>query len=198
MTYTLFYIKISIVTLFFFLSIESIFILKWNIKKEFYFGLKVFWLRKNCDIKKSNHRLSKYGPTITIQGDDLRKIFKLYDYSKEGRYNNFLKFSRFARFITNQNINVIFTVVGMQKIQRDWLKKNIVNYVEIYIETKISKIKEKNKKKTYKKNQNIVGIHISQNYKKTRYKIVNDFKQSVDVLSKQLFQYIDLIDKKWN
>lgn len=142
--------------------------------------------------------IKKYGPTITIQGDDLRKIFKLYDYSKEGRYNNFLKFSRFARFITNQNINVIFTVVGMQKIQRDWLKKNIVNYVEIYIETKISKIKEKNKKKTYKKNQNIVGIHIKPELpKKPDIKIVNDFKQSVDVLSKQLISSIyDLIDKK--
>ena len=174
-----------------------------NIKKK---GI-LFWIegfsgsgKTEISKKIKSSIIKKYGPTIIIQGDDLRKIFKLYDYSKEGRYNNFLKFSRFAKFITNQNINVIFTVVGMQKIQREWLKKNIVNYIEIYIETKISKIKKKSMKKTYKNNQNIVGIHIKPELpKKPDIKIINNFKKSTDFLSKQLVTRIyGLIDKKWN
>jgi adenylylsulfate kinase-like enzyme len=89
-------------------------------------------------------------------------------------------------------------VVGMQKIQREWLKKNIVNYIEIYIETKISKIKKKSMKKTYKNNQNIVGIHIKPELpKKPDIKIINNFKKSTDFLSKQLVTRIyRLIDKK--
>ena len=116
--------------------------MKINRKKGILFWIEGFSGSGKTEISKKikNEISNKYGPTLLIQGDNLRRIFKLFDYTKKGRYQNYLKFSRFAKFITDQNINLIFTVVGMQKVQRNWLKKNINNYVEIYIQTKIQNL----------------------------------------------------------
>ena len=54
-----------------------------------------------------------YGPTLLINGDDLRKIFKLNKYDKSSRLKYVKQYSELVRFITNQGINVIFTVVGL-------------------------------------------------------------------------------------
>lgn len=167
--------------------------MKINKKKGILFWVEGFSGSGKTEISKKiiPHLNEKYGKTILIQGDDLRKIFKLYDYSKVGRYNNYLKFSRLAKFITDQNINLLFTVVGMQKIQRKWLKKNISNYIEIYIHAKISKIKKINKKNTYKNKTNIVGIQIKPEIpQKPDIKIKNDFTLSVDKLSQKLLKKI--------
>ena len=39
-----------------------------------------------------------------------------------------MKYCKFAKFITNQNVNLIFAVVGMMDKIRAWNKKNITNY----------------------------------------------------------------------
>ena len=45
-------------------------------------------------------------------------------------------------------------------------KRNIDNFVEIFIKTNIKKILKKNKKKIYKKNKNIVGLTIKPEFPK--------------------------------
>ena len=61
-----------------------------------------------------------YGPTLLINGDDLRKIFKLNKYDKSSRLKYVKQYSELVRFITNQGINVIFTVVGLFDSIRNW------------------------------------------------------------------------------
>ena len=91
-------------------------------------------------IKKQITKL--YGPTLLISGDNLRKIFELYDYSYSGRLSNAKKFSKLAKSLTDQKINLILTIVGMFHSTRNWNKKNISNYIEIYIKSDINIIKE--------------------------------------------------------
>tara|TARA_B100001758_G_C18112668_1_gene454462 strand:- start:69 stop:590 length:522 start_codon:yes stop_codon:yes gene_type:complete len=173
--------------------------MKKNKKKGILFWIEGFSGSGKTQISKNIHKhiVRRYGPTLIIQGDDLRKIFKLYNYSKEGRYSNFLKFSKFVKFITNQNINIIFTVVGMIKAQRQWLRKNIINYVEIHIKSKINKIKKINKKKLYKKKINIVGIDIKPEYPTNADIVINNnFKKNIRFLSNQLIKKIDNIKLK--
>ena len=67
--------------------------------------------------------VKKYGPTILINGDDIRKIFKLKNYSKEGRFEVFKQYLSLSKLIINQNINIIFTVVGLNKKYHQLLKK---------------------------------------------------------------------------
>ena len=139
---------------------------------------------------------ANYGPTILVSGDDLRKIFNFNKYTLVERKLLAKKFCNFAKFITNQKINLIFAVVGMRDSTRYWNRKNIDNYLEIYIKTNIKTIIKANKKKIYhKKNSgDIVGINIKPELpKKADITINNNFKKSTDILSKELIRKIRTI-----
>ena len=115
---------------------------------------KLFWVTgysgsgKTQIAKKIHSQIQKnYGPTILFSGDDIRKIFNLKGYTYNERFKTVMKYCKLAKSITNQNINVIFAVVGMMHKIRAWNKKNIKNYVEIYIKSDVKKIIKKDKKK---------------------------------------------------
>ena len=89
-----------------------------------------------------------------ISGDDIRKIFKLKGYEYNDRVAFLRKYSLFAKYITEQKINIILAVVGMIEAPRKWNRINIENYIEIYIKSSIKDIIKLNKKKfTIKKIQ---------------------------------------------
>jgi len=135
--------------------------------------------------------INLYGPTLLINGDNLRKIFKLYDYSIKGRLDNGLKFTKLAKFITDQKINIIFCLVGMFHKIRSENKKNIKNYIEIYIKTDIKKIIKLNKKKIYLKKKNIVGLDLIPEFPKSADIILkNNFDQNIKYLSNELIKKI--------
>ena len=87
------------------------------------------------------------GKTIILHGDDLRNILKFKKYDNLSRLENGKKYCKLLKLLTDQNINVIITVVGMFHSLRTWNRKNINNYVEIYIKSTIEMIKHKTKKK---------------------------------------------------
>ena len=139
--------------------------------------------------------INMYGPTIVLSGDELRKIFKLNKYDKLSRLEIGLKFSNFCKKITDQKINVIFAVVGMYNKIRTQNKKNIQNYVEIFIQSNLRKIIVKRKKKIYHKGlKNIVGLDIKPELpKKPNLIIKNDFKKNLKNLSEEVFLKISKI-----
>ena len=65
----------------------------------------------------------KYGPTIICSGDDLRYITSNYKYDKKDR----LEFSKtkfkFYKFITEQNVNLIFSTISLFESVRSENKK---------------------------------------------------------------------------
>ena len=133
--------------------------------------------------RKIHSKIKKnYGSTILFSGDDIRKIFKLNGYSYEDRLKVVMKYCKLAKTITNQNINVIFAVVGMMHSVRAWNKKNIKNYVEIYIKSDLKKIIKKGKKRIYhQKKNNIIGLDIKPEYPKNPHIILhNDFKKDIN------------------
>ena len=134
----------------------------------------------------------RIGPTVLINGDDLRKIFKLYGYTKSERLENADKFFGLYKLLTDQGINVIFCVVSMFQKIRSLNKKYIDNYIEIYIETELEKILRKKKKKTYSKyKKNIVGIDIKPEFPKNPdIKILNDFKKNTKEIANILYKKI--------
>ena len=81
---------------------------------------------------------------------------------------------------------------------RRWNRKNIDNYVEIYIKTDIHKIIKFKKKAIYLKNKkNIVGLDIKAEFpKKPHITINNDFTRSTEVLSKELLNKIKSLNTK--
>tara|TARA_B100001057_G_scaffold349226_1_gene350643 strand:- start:1055 stop:1582 length:528 start_codon:yes stop_codon:yes gene_type:complete len=161
----------------------------------------LFWITglsgsgKTTIAKKIRKQISKlYGPTIIVSGDDLRRIFNLNEYDYLSRLNYSRKFCKFAKFITNQKINLIFAIVGMMNEPRKWNRKNIDNYLEIYIKSNIKKIISQKKKKIYfisKTKKNIVGINIKPELPKN-YDILiqNNFDKSSSELANELISKI--------
>ena len=96
-----------------------------------------------------------YGPTIILSGDDLRRLFNFNKFDKKSRLEYALSYSKFCKQITDQNLNILFSTISMYHKVQSWNKKNIKNYIEIYIESDISKLIKIKKKSFYKKNQSI-------------------------------------------
>ena len=165
--------------------------IKKNKIKEYYFGLKFSGSGKTSISRKVYPKICKlFGPTLIV-GDNFRKIFNLNSFSKKGRYENSKKYRKFSKYVTDQNINLIFTVVGMMKETRKWLKKNIDNYVDIYVKSDLERIKKRNKKKIYKLKNNIVGVHIKPDLPLDAKIILNnDFSKSIDRISDELIKRI--------
>ncbi len=132
----------------------------------------------------------KYGPTILINGDDMRKILKLNKYDKNSRLDNGKKFTKLCKLITNQKINVIFSVVGLFHSLHSWNRKNIENYCEIFLKTSIKKIiKTKKKRIYYTHKKDIVGLDIKPEFpKKPDIVINNSFQQKINQISKKIIQ----------
>ena len=137
-----------------------------------------------------------YGPTLLVSGDNLRKIFNFNKYTYNERVSLSKKFCKFAKFITNQKINLIFASVGMMDSMRKWYRNNIDNYVEIFIKADLNKIIKLKRKKIYnnKKNGDVVGITIKPEFPKQPDIIINnDFKKSTNILSNNLIKKISKI-----
>ena len=134
-----------------------------------------------------------YGPTLMISGDNIRKIFYLKGHRKEDRLKILKSYCRFAKFITNQNINLIFAVVGMFNEPRKWNRKNISNYIEVYIKSNLKEIIKLKKKRIYhKKNiQDIVGVDIKPEFpKKPNITIINSFDKPKTKIAVQIIKRI--------
>ena len=132
-----------------------------------------------------------YGPTLVISGDNIRKIFKFNKYTYKERYALKKKYFDFAKFVTNQNINLIFAAgLGVSDYLRRLHKKNIDNYVEIYIKTDLKKIINSKRKRIYmQKSSPIVGIDIKPSFPKNPDIIIrNDFKKNIVQLSTELIK----------
>ena len=142
-----------------------------------------------------------YGPTLVISGDDIRKIFKLNKYEKKDRLLILESYCQLAKFITDQKINIIFAVVGMIEKTRRWNRRNIDNYVEIYLKSDLKKIVNFNKKKIYHKKNvgKIVGIDIKAEIpKKPDITINNKFDKNLDYLKLELLNKISKTLNKKN
>ena len=140
------------------------------------------------------------GPSIHLDGDTLRNILDLNGYTFKERASNGVKFTRIAKFLTDQGINVIFSVVGLMDKPRAWNRKNIKKYIEIFIKSDVKKIISVNKKKVYKSTKNIVGVNIKPQFPKNPHIIIdNTFDKNLNFFEKELRLKIKkiIISKKY-
>ena len=145
---------------------------------------------KTSIAKKIKEKINKnFGSTIVISGDDFRNIFNLKNYSRNGRIKVGKSYGKFCKFFSDKGVNVVFAAVGLFNEIRSFNRKNIKNYVEIYVKSNISKIKKIGKKKLYFKNKkNLVGVDIKPEFPKNPHIIIkNDFKKSIKTLTDEAF-----------
>ena len=165
----------------------------------------VFWItglsgsgKSTIGVKLKKLIESEYGKTIIIHGDDVRKIYNNKSYSINDRLKLGKSNSNLCKLISDQNINVVFTTVGLFHELFNYNKKNLDNYLEIFIKSDIKKL-IKNKKKTFykKKVNNVWGIDLEPQYpKKPDIIIKNNFNKTTTYLAKKIFEKIQKIKKR--
>jgi len=103
---------------------------------------------------------------VYLDGDELRNAISWdLDHSKEDRYKSEKRRSQLCRLLSNQGIIVICSALSNSPDLREWNKKNIRNYHEIYIRVKKGILYQRDSKSLYKKYKdkkikNIVGEDI--------------------------------------
>lgn len=130
--------------------------------------------------------------TVWLDGDQLREIFQNKDYSEAGRRELAYVYMRLCKALTDQGIDVIISVICMKDEYRDWNRKNIEKYYEIYLEVPIELLIKRDSKGLYARAikgeiANVYGIDMPfEEPKNPDLKIVNDGGQT----PKDICQYI--------
>lgn len=107
---------------------------------------------------------------VHIDGDDIRKITKNFNYSKTGRYQNANFISKIVFLLDKNKINVVVSTISIFPELLIWNRKKMKNYFQVLIKVKNNLLYKRDKKKIYfaKKirNKNVVGEDIIFNHPK--------------------------------
>lgn len=124
--------------------------------------------------------------TLEISGDEIRKIFNLEGYDIASRKSYIKSYGLFCKTLNEKGLNVIISVVGLFNFIRKWNRKNIKNYIEIYIESDLKKNIKFARKKLYKKRQNLWVKHLKPQFPKNfDIKIKNNYETNINSLVKR-------------
>jgi cytidine diphosphoramidate kinase len=90
--------------------------------------------------------------TVLIDGDVVREIFgNDLDYSIEGRLLNAKRICQLGKFLDDQGLNVVCAILSIFPENRDWNRKNLNNYYEVFIDTPIENLIKRDTKGIYGK-----------------------------------------------
>lgn len=142
-------------------------------------------------------RLKKKKPNVLLfDGDVVRRARGGYGYSASERLERAREGFGLAKLITDQGVDLVSCTISMFSEIQEWSRKNIENYVEIYVKASFGTLFER-REWLYMGEKNVVGIDIP--YDEPRHPdmvIVNEGDESpesiVDRVEKFLkFRYED-------
>lgn len=104
--------------------------------------------------------------TIFLDGDTLRLVFgDDLGYTREDREKCAMRYSKLCALLEQQGMNVICCTISMFDSVRNWNRKNISNYQEIYIKVSMDTLCKRDQKGLYSgslrgEQEDVVGIHL--------------------------------------
>ena len=109
---------------------------------------------------------SHHDNVILLDGDSLRTIFAdeiNFDYSS--RKSLAKKYSMLSKYISEQGVIVIIATVSMFHEIRDWNRKNIDSYIEVYVKVPLDILASRDQKNLYSKGargeiSNVLGLDV--------------------------------------
>ena len=120
----------------------------------------VYWITGFSGVGKTTigtrlyYRLKKIYPhVVLLDGDVIKKLFCNDEtiYTKEGRLKRAYQYSELCRLLANQGIKVICCTIAMFDEVREWNRRNISNYLEVYIDVDVETAAKRDTKGLYKK-----------------------------------------------
>ncbi len=103
---------------------------------------------------------------VLLDGDRIRELFgNLSDYSEPNRVKQVERLRSLAIFLSEQNVSVIVTVLYSSPDLMDWNRLNIKDYYEVYLDTPLETVMQRDAKGIYSKAvngqmPNVVGLDI--------------------------------------
>lgn len=122
-----------------------------------------------------------------LDGDVIREVFN-HDLGHElqDRKINASRMSQLSKYLDDQGISVVCSILSIFQSTRDWNRKNIKNYYEVFIDVDMEDLRKRDVKGIYKafndgRLNNVVGEDIKFT-KPTNSDLVIDNNQSLDYL----------------
>ena len=90
--------------------------------------------------------------TILLDGDVIREIFgNDLGYSMGDRLKNAERICQLGKFLDGQGFNVVTATLSIFPESREWNRRNIENYYEVFIDTPIEELIKRDSKGLYAK-----------------------------------------------
>ena len=90
--------------------------------------------------------------TILLDGDEVREIFDNdLDHSMKGRQKNAKRICQLGKLLDNNGINVVVAILSLFPESREWNRKNINNYFEVFIDSPLEDLIKRDSKGLYEK-----------------------------------------------
>lgn len=109
---------------------------------------------------------------VLLDGDYIRESFDLpKDYSYEGRKKIAKIYTKITKMLSDQGFTVIVSVIAMYEEIYLFNRKNIKNYVEVFLDVPLDELTKRNKKKLYSNFyegiiKDVVGLDIKAEFPK--------------------------------
>ena len=102
---------------------------------------------------------------VHFDGDDLREVFSDYGNSKTDRLKRAKKFSKLCKLIIDQGFSVVIGIIGLSHELQEWNRKNIDNYIEIFLDIPLTELEKRDPKGIYRdaregKIKNVYGFDL--------------------------------------
>lgn len=106
------------------------------------------------------------GKVVLLDGDLIRTLFgNDVDHTIDGRRRNAERLSVLTKYLSDQGIDVVAAVLSIFPEWREWNRKNIKNYAEVYMKASMETLLRRDIKNLYARAMrgeipNVVGIDI--------------------------------------
>ena len=147
-----------------------------------------------------NHLKEAGERVVFLDGDSLRAIFSdNQKYGLSDRRKLAMRYSNLCKMLVEQDISVVIATISMFDEVREWNRKNINNYNEVYIKVPIDILIERDKKNIYSgalegKIKNVMGIDIEfEEPKAPDITIMNDGSIEVESIVDKILDKFKLI-----
>ena len=130
---------------------------------------------------------------IHVDGDSIREIYeKKLGHTLKDREINASRISKLVKYIADQKINVLVSVLSNFPKWLKWNRKNMKNYYEVYLKTDLDILKERRKKLYSKKIKNVIGIDLKFNEPVKPNLIIKNSnnKKDIDINTKKILKKI--------
>ena len=91
---------------------------------------------------------------VVLDGDEMREVLGSVasgaeNHSRESRLSLALRYSKLCKLISSQGITVIIATISMFEEVHSWNRKNLPEYIEIYLKVPLEVLKNRNSKNIY-------------------------------------------------